>query len=281
MKLAPVLAFLFTLLAFVSTFFHTSETSGGFIDNEYGLNYQTISYVSAYGAAFSGYFLVCREDVRLFATSYTKLLSLIMMFFMYLNFVIILFAGGRGGFIAFGVQVLLFFIVRFKYMTTNQKVFTAFGAIVLLFLIVPITISFVEHSTFEGSGFGRILDFIYKNEQSGRENIRALAINSFLEKPILGHGIGSVFYEIGHYSHNSLLDVMVETGMIGLFVYVAILYMAFARMVRCVRHNRKEYLWLILFLGSLSMSLSSGYYLAQLPLWWSIAFIFTRQHQSA
>jgi len=78
-----------------------------------------------------------------------------------------------------------------------------------------------------------------------------------------------------------LLDVMVETGMIGLFVYVAILYMAFARMVRCVRHNRKEYLWLILFLGSLSMSLSSGYYLAQLPLWWSIAFIFTRQHQSA
>lgn len=277
-RLAPIVSVIFTVLAFVSTFFHTSSTSGGYIDNEFGLNYQTISYAAAYGGALAGFFVNCHKTVHWPLFFNANIWKVIMLSTIYLDFVIILFAGGRGGLIMFLMQIVLFlYILSRRRVSWKQRL-----AVVLIFFLtiifIPVLINYVQSSGFENAGFERIVEFIRENDQSGRQGLRAKAFESFLEKPVFGHGIGSVFYEIGHYSHNSVLDVLVETGIIGLIFYVGMLGFVFFRLVKMINKDTVSSLWAVLFLGSFMMSLSSGYYLAQLPMWWTVTFVILKQN---
>lgn len=276
-RLAPIVSLIFTVLAFVSTFFHTSSTSGGYIDNEFGLNYQTVSYAAAYGGALAGFFVNCHKTIHWPLFFNADIWKVIMLSTIYVDFVIILFAGGRGGLIMFLMQIVLFFyILSRRRVSRKQRL-----AVVLIFLLtivfVPLAINYVQSSGFDGVGFERIVQFIRENDQSGRQGLRAKAYESFLESPIIGHGIGSVFYEVGHYSHNSVLDVLVETGLVGLIFYSGLLGFVIFRLVKMMKEGIASSLWTILFLGSFMMSLSSGYYLAQLPMWWTVVFVILKR----
>ena len=41
-----------------------------------------------------------------------------------------------------------------------------------------------------------------------------LAWNAFTKSPVFGHGLGSVFYEVGFYSHNIFTDMLCEGGVV-------------------------------------------------------------------
>ena len=95
------------------------------------------------------------------------------------------------------------------------------------------------------------------------------------EKPVFGHGVGSVFFEMGTYSHNFITDAMVEVGVIGTFILFSLFIILVFKAIKDIYHDISDSLWLIIFLDGLVMSLFSGYYLAQIPLWWSVAFYFS------
>ena len=64
---------------------------------------------------------------------------------------------------------------------------------------------------------------------SGRTDIWELAYLNFLQNPILGSGIGVTEYDIGYEvvttgAHNIVLDLLVQSGLVGLFLYASAVF---------------------------------------------------------
>lgn len=112
----------------------------------------------------------------------------------------------RGGFIAF-VSVISFYILsKFK----NKK-----KAIIVGLLSVLIFISLPKPSRMVG----------IKGEKSAHERtwFWEQGINLFREKPVLGIGRGQ-FHVV---AHNNFVQNLTETGLVGAFIYVSLMYLSF------------------------------------------------------
>ena len=69
---------------------------------------------------------------------------------------------------------------------------------------------------------------------------------------------------------------MVETGILGTLFFVGVLVKTIKNLAIIVKRDITEYLWLVIFLDGFVMSMFSGYYLAHLPIAWSIGFSLSR-----
>jgi O-antigen ligase len=125
----------------------------------------------------------------------------------------------RGAIVAFLVVAIILFIrgvVNIK-LTKSSLAFFAIPLLLILFLSANNLLSFEIHSnnqerleTFFGGSVG---------EDSGRGGLAELAIEKFLESPVIGNGTGAQLPGSGDYSgkgaHNGYLKYMVENGFIG------------------------------------------------------------------
>ena len=236
-QLAPLVSFTFTIIAFIAGFFPNSATSGGYVSTDYGLNYQSTSYLAAYAASFSFYYLISYNDISWSSIFKKKYIKITLILSIIINFLTILVVGGRGGLALFLIQSMfvLYVLNRKKTVTTNQ-IFKYLGLAFVVICMIAISLSFIENLP-------------------------------------IGHGIGSVFYEIGEYTHNCITDALVEIGLVGCLIYILLLLNTWIKGIKLIKTDMSNSLWLIIFLNGFVMSLFSGYYIAQLPICWSIAFI--------
>ncbi len=273
---APMMAIIFTVLSFMATFFPNMSDSHGLIANANGLSYQSTSYLAAYATAFWGYCMItAKAEFYHFKFMKKSISSLLFVSGMMLNLVTILLAGGRGGLVAFCVFFLLSIILTFKQqkITLPQLLVRLIGLLVLAFIIYGL-VFFAQNFASPTSGVRRILAALQEGDSSGRDVLYMQAWQIIKSNFFFGHGIGSVFYELGFYSHNIFLDLLIETGLFGCLIIlgglVKILHKAYQLYVR----DYTNILWIYLFLCGFLMTLFSGYYLATVPIWWSIAFIY-------
>lgn len=273
-QLAPLISLTFTIIAFFAGFFPNSATTGGYVSTDYGLNYQSTSYLAAYAASFSFYYLISYNDITwpsLFKRKHIKtaiILSII------INFLTILVAGGRGGLALFIIQsIFALYIYNKKKTVTPDQIFKYLGLAFVVICIIVISLSFIENLPLKTNGIERIIATIEEGDQNGRDILRENALNCFYQSPVIGHGIGSVFYEIGGYTHNCITDALVEIGFVGCIIYVLMLLKTWFKGLKLINVDTANSLWLMIFLNGFIMSLFSGYYISQLPMCWSITFI--------
>lgn len=279
-KFIPLVTVLFSLIAAYSVFNpYTYSTSGGVL-TDYGLNYQNISYIASYASNFSLYCLLFFDKNDKVIDSLilkTKIKNSIFLILFFLDFFVVISSGGRGGFITFiGSNVLIFLLMlKTRKIRFNRIVRYGFG-LLLLFLILTLLFNYASVSKTGVHGFNRIMGFFLYGSTSGRDSIYVNAFNSFLESPFWGHGFGSVFYEIGFYSHNLFLDLLIETGCLGTLIFIYFILRTFFLGIRLVEIEKTDVLWLIIFCQGLGMSMFSGYYLAHIPLYWGMSVVFSR-----
>ncbi len=273
-QLAPLVSFTFTIIAFIAGFFPNSATSGGYVSTDYGLNYQSTSYLAAYAASFSFYYLISYNDISWSSIFKKKYIKITLILSIIINFLTILVVGGRGGLALFLIQSMfvLYVLNRKKTVTTNQ-IFKYLGLAFVVICMIAISLSFIENLPLKTNGIERIIATIEEGDQNGRDILREKAITCFYNSPVIGHGIGSVFYEIGVYTHNCITDALVEIGLVGCLIYILLLLNTWIKGIKLIKTDMSNSLWLIIFLNGFVMSLFSGYYIAQLPICWSIAFI--------
>lgn len=272
-QIAPAVGLIFTLLAFTSSFSPKEITSGGYANSD-GLNYQTISYLAAYAAGLNYYFILNRKSFNFGSLFSNNIYSKTAPFLLVLNFLSILIAGGRGGLVAFVIisAYALYVMIR-KGEKDPKRIRKIIGIIVCATIIVVIGVRFAMNSDIKSNGFERIMLTVTTGDTNGRDILREKAIVSFLQAPVFGHGLGSVFYEIGEYSHNCITDFLVEIGLIGTIVFVSVFLLTWIKAQRLVKSDCSDSLWTFFLLYGLTMSLFSGYYFAQIPMIWSIAYI--------
>ena len=273
-RLAPIISLFFTFIAYQAIFHPTGTTATGYIANENGLSYQSATYLVAYAAGLMQYYLVSFDEVRWYRPFRNRFVKVLMFLLVLADFFMALIAGGRGAVVLFGIVSLIsVFLWTKKKNTGRGGMITAMAVVVILTAAAVYIIHLAATSSIATSGFGRILNTIETGESSGRDWVYDSAWAAIAERPFFGHGLGSVYFEMGYYAHNFFLDAMVETGIVGCIFWVVILAKVIRNLVLMVKKDRTDYIWAVIFLDGFMMSMFSGYYLIIVPIAWVMAFL--------
>lgn len=99
------------------------------------------------------------------------------------------------------------------------------------------------------------------------------AMAAFHERPVFGHGIGSIFYLVGNYSHNVFTDVLAETGVVGLLIVILIM-IVFLRKIKGLFAEGSLYRFLLMvFICGIMLNLFSGYLWVNQHVWLPVAVV--------
>lgn len=230
------------------------------------LNYQSISYYSIFAFGFNMYLIVQCSN------SYTCYRRYILIALAILQVIITIMAGGRGAFVL-GCVFTLYFAL--KHITFSKLI-----SYILIGLAVLLTINAIlsDNEIFK-MGFERIFNFFGNTEAIGTDNrwIRwNLAWNAFTKSPVFGHGLGSVFYEVGFYSHNIFTDMLCEGGVVLFLIFIFVL-MKFIRASQIlITEDYRNEIIVIVFLCSFVMNSFSGYYLSDTGIWLSLTYVLCK-----
>ena len=230
------------------------------------LNYQSISYYSIFAFGFNMYLIVQCSN------SYTRYRRYILIALAILQVIITIMAGGRGAFVL-GCVFTLYFAL--KHITFSKLI-----SYILIGLAVLLTINAIlsDNEIFK-MGFERIFNFFGNTEAIGTDNrwIRwNLAWNAFTKSPVFGHGLGSVFYEVGFYSHNIFTDMLCEGGVVLFLIFIFVL-MKFIRASQIlITEDYRNEIIVIVFLCSFVMNSFSAYYLSDTGIWLSLTYVLCK-----
>lgn len=196
------------------------------------------------------------------------------------SLIVILLTGSRAGMLGLMVMLLLVFLTRIGEVKTRYKVGLIAGIIVITAMNHD-KINIERYLTLAEMG-----NDYNVTGQLGRLEVWKKGIELFMGNPLTGVGARCFPMAIGYLrkesdllpvwqaSHNSYLQVAVETGVFGMIVYIAMIASAYHTFVRCrqgvlegsTRHETEEFRTLaglvqLSFIGSLfcAFFLSQGY----------------------
>lgn len=230
------------------------------------LDYQSISYYSIFAFGFTMYLIVRCGD------SYTRYGRYALIALAILQVIVTIMAGGRGAFV---LGCVFTFYFALKHITFSKLIgYTLIGLGVLLIMNAILS----NNEVFK-MGFDRIFNFFNNAEAIGIDNrwIRwNLAWNAFTESPVFGHGLGSVFYEVGFYSHNIFTDMLCEGGvvLVSIFTLLLLKFVQASRML--MAEDYRNEIIVVVFLCSFVMSSFSGYYLSDTGIWLSLTYVLCK-----
>ncbi len=127
----------------------------------------------------------------------------------------IIFTGSRGPFLALMLVLLikLFLYLKVQY---SRRGYLPLVVTLLLVLIFALTFNgFIDNFITRGNE-----DILQENSLSTRIRLYKMAFSDFLANPILGKGLGTFSYNQFDYSHNIVLELLGETGILGLILFI-------------------------------------------------------------
>ena len=150
----------------------------------------------------------------------------------------IILTGSRKAFLSMGVIILLW--VLFCYIPSirenrgNRSIF----AIIALIVIGSIFIR-VFMNLYSGSEIAiRMNNLLYEATEGNRSNMYRDGFKLFKLNPLFGSGFQSFFYEYGSYSHATLVEIPVSSGIIGSIIYFAVYFVSIRRTVRLYKFTK-------------------------------------------
>ena len=210
----------------------------------------------SYGGAISIgllLFYLCYSSVGV-AKSIAKLIAFVLIA---LNIVILVFGGGKGAFVLACLLFIVFFYAKLK-----KKIF-----VLLLTLFAGLTIgsSYLTNVISQSSGGKRILALFFSNSieeiSSGRNELYEKALNITMDRYFLGGGTGSVINDIGFYSHNIFLDILLDWGFIGLFFCIGLIVNVCRKSLLMQNDKNIFFLFLVFLTQFVLLLFSSSLYL--------------------
>lgn len=155
-----------------------------------------------------------------------------------------LFTGSRKAILMIVACIMIAVIFSPQQKGRFTRIILAVGSIIILVMIIQMIPAFsVISNRFEMFSFLKSNSNVDAN--LGDMN-RILYINEgwkyFLNSPFLGNGIGYSVYTWGVYSHNNYIELLMNNGMIGFFIY----YLCHIRIgISIYKCNNKEFYWLL------------------------------------
>lgn len=244
---------------------------------------QNLSYVAAYCFVLYLFMILFGDQYdrfSLFKKRWYKYISIIMLPYL---IGIMFFSGGRGalGTLAVGSLILLFLYQKqhvIKVSTIFRSLIVIGVLVVVLYAIIPSSLRevFSENSNRVFSFFDTSLSM--KDRTSGRDEVMAVAVDQIKQNPFLGSGIFSYKDAFSQktgqgYPHNFFIEILLQGGVVFLFLVVFLLLFALKRLIIILKEGRQE---LVLVLGVFAMTslMYSGSYIQEAFFWFFFMYIY-------
>ncbi len=149
-------------------------------------------------------------------------------FFFLIHMVSLVYSMSRGAWVTFSLSLVVALITLFlsKSYVNNRKKRSNFGFVNLLIVAAVLFWIFVKivNTEIYDSIVINIESLISMQDNVGnsmslRKHYFDLALEYFMNNPILGIGVTNFYQEVGKASHNSYLQILAESGLIGFGLY--------------------------------------------------------------
>ncbi|MBR3602629.1 MAG: O-antigen ligase family protein [Lachnospiraceae bacterium] len=261
-KFVPYVSLVFSFTAVYNTLFAEGMMGGGWINNDNGMNYQAISYLAAFSTVFAEYYILEVDNVKWSSFFKKKIGNIVCVSIAIINVFTIFIAGGRGGLVLSILSIMYTIYVLIKREGSNKVGIFRNSMIVFSVPVVFIgVISVAKKSSIKFSGIQRLLDLQFFFSDKARDKIRNNAFSIISNKPLFGYGLGSDFYEMGLWTHNLFIDLLLESGAVGLIIFCSIMAYGLYLSFKLVQRDSTNRIWWMIFATGFIMSMFSGYYL--------------------
>ena len=158
-----------------------------------------------------------------------------------LSIIIALLTFSRGAIIAYCFAILISFILYSK--LNLKKIIFGIIKVGIVFFILFTIINYITNNEII-----EILEKRFSNTisdgGSGRLALWSLSISNFLSNPLFGIGLNnSQLYTDGVHIHNTILEVLSETGMIGFLLYFIYLMQILFTSIKVYKKDNKNYIF--------------------------------------
>jgi O-antigen ligase len=195
----------------------------------------------------------------------------------------LLIAASRGPFIT--MIFLVLFMMYFKYKSIKTKLSFLFKTvgISLITIFLALSTGVLNNVVENFSLFGR-LDELNSNIKSGGKETRNFeyqsALDQFYENPIVGDQYVTTYDNV--YPHNIYLEILMSIGVLGMFVFLAIHYELYKRIVYIFKtKNHRFFLLLLVLLIVLFAAMTSGGIALAPELWMIMSLFFAIRYVNA
>lgn len=230
-----------------------------------GLNYQTLSYFMAFCYTYSFYYVF-------YGNKKEGIINMVLKFAMAINMLfcvaICLMGGGRGAFVY--MVVISLFLLLF-YLKSSKK--HRWHAIMIIVFFIIVSVYIVSSlGIMQSAGMERVSGNL--TEDNARIELYKSAFDAFLSSPVVGNGVGSIWWTVGFYCHNMILDMLAETGLIGTFFLVNIIWHTFMKLYRLCKNDKTILFVFLVMTGALVNYMFSGYYIAAYKLFFVCSMVY-------
>lgn len=234
--------------------FLTSVTGSLLTGKDSVFDYQNASYYLAFCFSYAAFYVLFRKKSN--KSLYGKIAYVFMFVVMFVCAIGCLMGGGRGAFV-----YLVLIGIYLAYRSFKDSGRFKFRNIVSLAFIMAVLLLLANHyNIFESAGFVRVSENLTSDD--ARADLWKKAMAGFKESPILGNGLGSVWWTVGFYSHNILSDLLSETGIIGTVIALVVLFKMFRKLTKLSGRSEFDMFMLVLYIGCLVYVAFSCYWIS-------------------
>lgn len=260
-----------SLVSFFALTKGNSKTTGGLVADTSGFLYQNIAYYSAYCLGINMYLIAEHKTGNKVQKKYSCFLFTLSILQLFTCFM----SGGRGG----SVLAMAFLLYGLFNIYGKRKAYkVVLLSSLFVFAVVVLFPNVMSRIGLETSGFSRFLSLFSKDatnnlSDQGRFALQKQAIDAFIRHPVLGNGIGSVFYLMDSYSHNMFTDILAETGIVGLIIVITIIGYTIKKAIALYHFGSLYRFLTIILISGLSLNMFSGYFWTNQHIWLPV-FVF-------
>lgn len=151
------------------------------------------------------------------------------------------------------LSLIIIYIMMFFYFKISKKHFVI-SALIIFFSLIALNSN--NLNTLNKSY--NIAKISSDESTNQRISFYKISLDLFLEKPIAGHGLGSWKYEslqykdsnnknilVPYYTHNDFLQILMELGIIGLFIYLLFLGKIAIKLIKYMQNEDVKKIFLI------------------------------------
>lgn len=219
-----------------------------------GFNYQSLAYYMAVLFCFSLYYSFVYKKKQ------NKIVKIAAIVTMLIQAVACCMAGGRGGLVLLVVYVIYmgYFILKRRILSKGNLISVALTSIVG-FLIVANKLNM-----WSSSGFGRSSGLV---DDDDRFLMWARIWNYVPDNYYMPYGLGGVYFTFGIYTHNIILDWLIELGVIGALIMSVIYVKTYINIFKLTKKNEVFVVVMIIAIFGVIYNMFSGYWISTAEIW--------------
>lgn len=177
----------------------------------------------------------------LYLSSFNKLLpSILSLLGIGVQFYAILQGGSRKG--AIGVLILIVFWVIFSYrhIFNNYSPMIKLIHIIIWMGLVSALVYYIIPWITNSWAIDRLLNDLGANSSIEREKVQRAAVELFESSPVFGVGFDQVRVYVGVYAHSNPIELLADTGIIGILLYYIPFITIYYRLIRKLIEQKKN-----------------------------------------